>query len=78
MDTDQWWRDLAAFCRANPDFVPELDMSWDPGVKKEGDMAPNVRGPIYAAIQGPLGRYLTPDEKIKLDKLLDNFRMPAR
>lgn len=41
-------------------------------------MSPNHRGPIYAQINAALQRVMTPDEKIRLDKVLDSMGVPTR
>lgn len=41
-------------------------------------MQGNHRGPIYGQVQALLGRVLTPDERTRLDKLLDSFGAPSR
>lgn len=38
----------------------------------------NHRGPIYASIQAALQRVLTPDERVKLDQVLDKIGVPTR
>ncbi len=41
-------------------------------------MSPNNRVDIYAAVQRALQRRLTPDERARLDRLLDGFGLARR
>jgi hypothetical protein len=39
-------------------------------------MGENKRVAIYAAVRAAIGRHITPDERLRIDRLLDGFDIP--
>ena len=57
---------------------PPTSLGRSPDCPSAETFGGNRRGPIYAAIRAEMKRVLTPDEKIRLDRVLDSLGVKGR
>jgi hypothetical protein len=58
--------------------MAELRIKYPNNFVWEGDVQANRRVPVYAELQKLIDRPLTPDERNRLDKLMDSMGAPTR